>query len=74
MLSSLARCSALSKTCSLIKARLIKPDASIYDATPNSQQRSKSGITTGDYFVVRNTVVGNVGGGTTSLNLSLIHI
>ena len=47
---------------------IIKPDASIYDATPNSQQRSKSGITTGDYFVVRNTVVGNVGGGTTSLN------
>ena len=47
---------------------IIKPDASIYDATPNSQQRSKSGITTGDYFVVRNTVVGNVSGGTTSLN------
>ena len=53
---------------------IIKPDASIYDATPNSQQRSKSGITTGAYFVVRNTVVGNVGGGTTSLNTGVNDI
>jgi hypothetical protein len=53
---------------------IIKPDASIYNASPNTQQRSKSGITTGDYFVVRNTVVGNVGGGTTSLNTGVNDI
>ena len=53
---------------------IIKPDASIYNATPNSKQRSKSGITTGDYFVIRNTVIGNVGGGTTSLKTGVNDI
>ena len=52
----------------------IKPDPSIYNSSPNAQQRSVSGISTGDYFVVRNTVVGNTGGGTTSLNTGVNDI
>ena len=35
---------------------------------PNTKQRSVSGITTGDYFVIRNTVIGIETGGTKSLN------
>ncbi len=46
----------------------IKPDPSIYDPSPDQEQRSVSGITTGDYFVVRNTVIGIDTGGTKSLN------
>ena len=52
----------------------IKPDPSIYNSSPSTKQRDKSGITTGDYFVVRNTVIGNAGGGTTSLNTGVNDI
>ena len=36
-----------------------RSDAGIYNATPNSLQVSKPGISVGDYFVIRNTVIGS---------------
>ncbi len=47
----------------------IKPHPDIFKLnSPTSKQRNVSGITTGDYFVIRNSLVGNISGGTTSLN------
>ena len=37
----------------------IKPDPTIYSASPSGNQISRSGITTGDYFVVKNTFIGD---------------
>ena len=37
----------------------IKPDPLIYSPSPGSNQISKSGITTGDYFVIKNTFIGS---------------
>ena len=34
-------------------------DPAIFDATPNNRQISKPGISTGEYFVVRNTTIGS---------------
>ena len=37
----------------------LKPDPTIYSASPSGNQISRSGITTGDYFVVKNTFIGD---------------
>ena len=37
----------------------IKPDPTIYSASPSGNQIERSGITTGDYFVIKNTFIGN---------------
>ena len=37
----------------------IKPDPLIYSPSPGSNQISKAGITTGDYFVIKNTFIGS---------------
>ena len=37
----------------------IRPDSSIYSPSPGSNQISRSGITTGDYFVIKNTFIGS---------------
>ena len=37
----------------------IKPDPTIYSASPEGNQITRSGITTGDYFVIKNTFIGN---------------
>ena len=37
----------------------IKPDPTIYSASPSGNQISRSGITTGDYFVIKNTFIGD---------------
>ena len=43
----------------------LRPDPAIFDPTPNNKQISRSGITTGDFFVVRNT---HLGAGVTSID------
>ena len=37
----------------------LTPDKGIYAASPNASQVSKSGINTGDYFVIKNTYIGS---------------
>ena len=37
----------------------IKPDPTIYSASPGQNEITRSGITTGDYFVIKNTFTGN---------------
>ena len=37
----------------------IKPDPTIYSASPSGNQITRSGITTGDYFVIKNTFIGD---------------
>ena len=37
----------------------IKPDPTIYSASPSGNQIERSGITTGDYFVIKNTFIGD---------------
>ena len=37
----------------------IKPDPTIYSASPEGNEITRSGITTGDYFVIKNTFIGN---------------
>ncbi len=37
----------------------IKPDPTIYSASPEGTQITRSGITTGDYFVINNTFIGD---------------
>jgi hypothetical protein len=36
----------------------LDPDPTIYNPSPNDKQISRSGISTGDYFVIRNTTLG----------------
>ena len=44
---------------------VLRPDPAIYDPSPNNRQISRSGITTGDLFVIRNTLIGS---GVTSID------
>ena len=37
----------------------IKPDPTIYSASPGQNEITRSGITTGDYFVIKNTFIGD---------------
>ena len=37
----------------------IKPDPTIYSASPSGNEITRSGITTGDYFVIKNTFIGD---------------
>ena len=50
---------------------ILKPDSTIYDPTPNDKQVAKPGISTGDFFVIRNTTLG---AGVTSIDKHISNI
>ena len=48
----------------------LRPNSNIQSPAPGTGQVTRPGITTGDYFVIRNTMIGNITGGTQSLDNS----